>query len=151
MPLLYNSNFSHTHKKKTKLHSGEKNVFYVRFSFKLVKVKVAQSCLTLCNSTDYTVHGNSLGQNNAMGNLSLLQGILPTQGSNPGVSHYRQILYQLGQKGSLLFIHFGCAGSSLLLLGFLWLQPEGAALQCCATTESCIPRVPCPQQEKPLQ
>ena len=30
-----------------------------------------------------------------MGSLSLLQGIFPTQGSNPGFPHCRQILYQL--------------------------------------------------------
>ena len=34
------------------------------------------------------------------GNLSLLQGIFPTEGSNPGLSHCRQILYQLSHKGS---------------------------------------------------
>ena len=119
MPLLYNSNFSPPPKKKNFIVG--KKCFYVRFSFKLGTVKVAQSRLTLCNPTDYTVHGTSLGQNNEMGSVSLLQGILPTQGSNPGLSHYRQILYQLRQKGSLLFIHFGCAGSFLLLLGFLWL------------------------------
>ena len=33
-----------------------------------------------------------------MGNLSLLQGIFPTQGSNPGLRHCRQILYQLSHK-----------------------------------------------------
>ena len=33
--------------------------------------------------------------------LSLLQGIFPTQGSNPGLPHCRWILYQLRQKGSL--------------------------------------------------
>ena len=35
---------------------------------------------------------NSLGQNTGVGNLSLLQGIFPTQGSNPGLPHCRQIL-----------------------------------------------------------
>ena len=35
-----------------------------------------------------------------MGSLSLLQGIFPTQGSSPGLPHCRQILYQLGHKGS---------------------------------------------------
>ena len=43
---------------------------------------------------------NSLGQNTGMGNLSLLQGIFPTQGLNPGLPHCRQILYQLSHKGS---------------------------------------------------
>ena len=35
-----------------------------------------------------------------MGSLSLLQGIFPTQGSNPVLPHCRQILYQLSHKGS---------------------------------------------------
>ena len=43
---------------------------------------------------------NSLGQNTRVGSLSLLQGIFPTQGSNPGLSHCRRILYQLSQKGN---------------------------------------------------
>ena len=43
---------------------------------------------------------NSPGQNTGVGSLSLLQGICPTQGSNPGFLHYRQILYQLSHKGS---------------------------------------------------
>ena len=34
------------------------------------------------------------------GCLSLLQGILPTQGSNPGLSHCRWILYQMSHRGS---------------------------------------------------
>ena len=43
---------------------------------------------------------NSLGQNTAVGSLSLLQGIFPNQGSNSGLPHCRQILYQLSDKGS---------------------------------------------------
>ena len=35
-----------------------------------------------------------------MGNLAFLQVIFPTQGSNPGVPHCRQILYQLSYQGS---------------------------------------------------
>ena len=30
----------------------------------------------------------------------LLQGIFPTQGSNPGLPHYRQMLYRLSHQGS---------------------------------------------------
>ena len=37
---------------------------------------------------------SSPGQNTGVGSLSLLQGIFPTQGSNPGLLHRRQILYQ---------------------------------------------------------
>ena len=43
---------------------------------------------------------NSPGQDTGVGSLSLLQGIFPTQGSNPGLPHYRQILYQLSYEGS---------------------------------------------------
>ena len=43
---------------------------------------------------------NSPGQNTEVGSLSLLQGIFPTQGSNPGLPHCRQILYQLSHWGS---------------------------------------------------
>ena len=44
---------------------------------------------------------NSPGQNTGVGSLSLLQGIFPTQGSNPGLLHCRRILYQLSHKRSL--------------------------------------------------
>ena len=43
---------------------------------------------------------NSLGQNAEVGSLSLLHRIFPTQGSNPGLPHCRQIPYQLSHKGS---------------------------------------------------
>ena len=43
---------------------------------------------------------NFPGQNTGIGSLSLLQGILPTQGSNPGLPHCRWILYQLSYQGS---------------------------------------------------
>ena len=54
----------------------------------------SQSCLTLCDPW------NSPGQNTGVSSHSLLQGIFPTQRSNPGLPHCRQILYQLGHKGS---------------------------------------------------
>ena len=66
-----------------------------------VKVKVAQSCLTLCDPIGYTYSPwNSPGQNTRVGSLSILQGIYPTQGSNPGLWHCRRILYQLSHQGS---------------------------------------------------
>ena len=36
---------------------------------------------------------NSLSQNTGVGSLSLLQGIFPTQGMNPGLPHCRQIFF----------------------------------------------------------
>ena len=43
---------------------------------------------------------NSPGQNPEVGSLSLLQGIFPTQGSNSGLPHCRQILYQMSHNRS---------------------------------------------------
>ena len=43
---------------------------------------------------------NSPGQNSGVGSRSLLQGIFPIQGLNPGLAHCRRILYQLSHKGS---------------------------------------------------
>ena len=63
-------------------------------------VKVTQSCPTLFDPHVLYSTWNSPGQNTGMGNLSLLQGIFPTQGSNPDLPHCRWILYQLSHKGS---------------------------------------------------
>ena len=49
--------------------------------------------------TQFLCPWNSPGQNPEVGSLSLLHGIFPTQGSNPGLPHCRQILYQLSHKG----------------------------------------------------
>ena len=62
------------------------------------EVKVAQSCLTLCDPMDSP--WNSPGQNIGVSSLFLLQGIFPTQGSNPGLLRFRWILDQLSHKGS---------------------------------------------------
>ena len=43
---------------------------------------------------------NSPGQNTGMGSLSLLQEIVPTQRSIPGLPYCRWVLYQLSHKGS---------------------------------------------------
>ena len=66
----------------------------------LLKVKVTQLCPALSDPMDYSPW-DSPGQNTGVGSFSLLQGIFPTQGSNPGLSHYRRILHQLSHKGSL--------------------------------------------------
>ena len=79
---------------------------------------VAQSCLTLFNAMDCSlpgssVHEDSPGKNPGVGCHALLQGIVPTQSLNPGLLHYRQILYHLSHQGSLnilllLLSHFSC-------------------------------------------
>jgi len=64
---------------------------------------VPQSCPTLCSPMDCCPPGSSVlcpGKNTGVGCHALLQGIFPTQGSNPGVPNRRKILYHLSQQGS---------------------------------------------------
>ena len=61
-------------------------------------MKVTQLCPTLCDPMDCP--WNSLGQHPGISSLSLLQGIFPTEGSNPGLRHCRRIPYQWSHKGS---------------------------------------------------
>ena len=54
--------------------------------------KLLQSCPTLCSPIDCSlpgpsVHGDSPGKNTGVGCHAFLQGILPTQGSNPRLIH----------------------------------------------------------------
>ena len=77
--------------------------------------------LLYCESESHSVVSNSLrpyglyspwnspGQNTEVGSLSLLQGIFPTQGSNPGFPHHMQILYQVSKNtgvGSLSLLQW---------------------------------------------
>ena len=68
-----------------------------------VLCSVAQLCPTLCNPMDCSppgssVHRDSPGKNTGVGCHALLQGIFPTQGSNPSLPYCRQILYHLSYK-----------------------------------------------------
>ena len=64
---------------------------------------VTQSCLTLCDPIacspqGSSVHRNSPGKNTGEACHSLLQGIFPTQGSEPALLHCRWILYHLSHQ-----------------------------------------------------
>ena len=63
--------------------------------------KESESCSVMSDSlvTPYSPL-NSPCKNTGTGSLPLLQGIFPTQGSNPDLLHCRRILYQLSHKGS---------------------------------------------------
>ena len=63
-------------------------------------VKGTQLCLTLLKPIDFYSPWNSPAQNTGVGSPSLLQQIFPTQDSNWGLLHCRQILYQLSYQGS---------------------------------------------------
>ena len=85
---------------------------------------VAQSCPTLCDPMDCSppgssVLGDSSGKNARMGCQALLLGIFLTQGSNPGLTHCRQILCHLSHQGrvcqrSIGFEVFVCFSSSIM-------------------------------------
>ena len=65
---------------------------------------VAQSRRTVCHLMDYSppsssVHADSPGKNTGVCCHVLLQGIFPTQGSNPGLPHCRRILHRLSHQG----------------------------------------------------
>ena len=62
-----------------------------------VTVKVAQSCLTLCEPQSVEFPS----QNTGVDSLSLLQQVFLTQESNQGLLHWRWILYQLSYQGSV--------------------------------------------------
>ena len=69
---------------------------------------VTQFCPTLCDPMDpmeparLLCPWNSPGKNTRVGGHSLLQEVFPTQGSNPGLLHCRQILYHLTHQGVTL-------------------------------------------------
>ena len=71
--------------------------------FIIILKKWSESCSVMSDSLQprglYSPW-TSPGQNTGVGSLSLLQGIFPTQGSNPSLQHCRQILYQLSHRGS---------------------------------------------------
>ena len=65
-----------------------------------VKVKVDQSCPTIWDPMDYTVHEILQARILEWVAFPFSRGIFPAQGPNPGLPNYRQILYQLNYKGS---------------------------------------------------
>ena len=79
------------------------NPFVDSHSHSLLTLKWSESCSVASNSLG--PHGlynpwNSPGQHTGVGCHFLLQGIFPTQGSNPGLPHCTRILYQLNHLGS---------------------------------------------------
>ena len=59
----------------------------------------SESHLVVCFATPWTIQSMEFSGSEYW-SLSLLRGIFPTQGSNPGLPHCRRILYQLSHKGS---------------------------------------------------
>ena len=72
-------------------------IFNMSEEWKWSESEVSESYPTLCDPTDsslpcFSVHGIFRGKSTGMGCHFLLRGIFPTQGSNPGLPHCRQML-----------------------------------------------------------
>ena len=67
-----------------------------------LKLKVTQSCLTLCDPHGLYSLWNSPGENTGEDSHSLLQQIFLTHESNQGLLNCRQIIHQLSYQGSPL-------------------------------------------------
>ena len=98
---------------------------------------VAQLCLTLCNPMDHSpqgpsVHGDAPCKNTGVGCHALLQGIFPTQGSNPGLPHCGRILYLLSYQGLL--------GNSFFRLSYIFtnLFPFASHILFCLSKFNCL-------------
>ena len=65
-----------------------------------------------CSLPGSSVHEISPSKSTGVGCHFLLQGIFPTQGSNPGLLHCRQMLYCLSHQGS--------SGGIKVTLKFIW-------------------------------
>ena len=87
---LKNSTSEDLHHLLTHSIKGEVKVFVSPFRFFVTPGTVARQAPLW----------NSPGENTGVGSHSLLQGIFPTQGSNPGLLHCRQIPYYLSHQGS---------------------------------------------------
>ena len=76
-----------------------------------------------CSPPGFSVHGDSPGKDTGVGSQALLQGIFPTQVSNPGLPLCRWILYHLSYEGrSLVGFYFNFSMSMIifpLLIKFL--------------------------------
>ena len=92
------------------------------------KVKVSRVQLTSCLRLQGLYSPwHSPGWNPGVGSPSLLQGIFPTLGSNPGLSHCRWILYQLSYQGSPYWIKVDSKSTIVLPR---WHSGKEPAFQC---------------------
>ena len=96
---------------------------------------VAQSCPTLCDPMNCSppsssVHGDSPVKNTGEGSHVLLQGIVPTQGSNPGLPHCGWIFLFLPSEPPGKAENPGVGSLSLLQENFLTQELNQGVLHC---------------------
>ena len=113
----------------------------IRFNCRLIVSKrmcnkVTQSCPTLrdpmdCSPPGSSVHRDSPGKNTRVGCHAFLQGIFPTQGSNPGLLCCRRILFHLSHQRSPFpsmwtpyFMAFTQLRNIYVFLGVITIKPS---------------------------
>ena len=109
------------------------SVYRVLQTLMIISLVLCESCSVLSNSLRphrLYIPENSPDQNTGVGSLSPLQGIFPTQGSNPGLPHCGLILYQLSHKGSPRILEWvAYPFSSISSRPRNQTEPESSALQ----------------------
>ena len=74
--------------------------FFTTWAIREALLNLKWKWKSLSHARLFATPWNSSGQNTGVGSLSLLQGIFPNHGSNPGLLRCRQILYKLSHRGS---------------------------------------------------
>ena len=123
--------------------SGSKNIQKARTFTKqapvLVEVLITKSCLTLgprgLQPARLLCPWDSPDQNTGVGCHSLLQGIFPTPGSNPGLPHCRQILYHLSYQGTPISLTCGISNTIQMHLSMKQKQTHRHREQTCDCQE----------------
>ena len=79
---------------------------------------------------------DSPGKNTGVGCHALLQGIFPTQGSNPALLHCRWILYHLSHQGGLYSVFSGdLNGKEIQKRGYIYIIADSP----CCTVHNTTP------------
>ena len=112
------------------------DIYMNKFCLPCCHCLVTQLCLTLCDPMNCSplvsfVHGDSPDKNTGVVCHAVLQGIIPSQGSNPGLLQCRWVLYHLSHKGSPRTLGWGEADSLSLLQGIIPTQESNWGLPHC--------------------
>ena len=135
--LTLTSNSGHHSKSQFKSHLPSRFLMLHHFLLNLViliyylekESDFAQSCPTLCNPTDCSLLGSSIhpwdfpGKSTRVGCHFLLQGKFPTQGSYPGLQHYRQLLLPSKPPGKSAYLSLVALTLTFLKIKHYFLLP----------------------------
>ena len=92
------------------LYDPPPRVMEIKAKINKKESEIAQSCLILCDPMDTRLlcPWDFLGKHTVVDCHFLFQGIFPTQGSNPGLPHCRQMLYRLSHWWNLIKLKSFC-------------------------------------------